>query len=237
MNRFACHGRRFYNAHPSSVPGLCPRNERADGGVGPGRRLRTGRSKPPPPSARISDYRPSGRSAAAGYGFPAWESNAGNPGRPARRSALGNPRCLRRGFILSRIASVRFAAGLPPHRRRRDGCLGQSRRIALGQLHRHGHRRAVPRPSCGADSAGREGAVGNRAESSAHFERPATSICSTRGASRPPSESSGGLMKCARMKASDLRVTPVEAPHDGLGTAGRCREPSLAQRRIGPIER
>src|SRR4030095_5122068 len=58
-----------------------------------------------------------------------------------------------------------------------------------------GHRRAVPRPSCGADSAGREGAVGNRAESSAHFERPATSICSTRGASRPPSERSGGRLK------------------------------------------
>jgi len=44
--------------------------------------------------------RASGRFAAAGHGFRAWESNARNPGPPARRSALGNPRSFRRDFPL-----------------------------------------------------------------------------------------------------------------------------------------
>jgi len=63
--------------------------------------------------------------------------------------------------------------------------------------------------------------VGNRAESSAHFERPATLICSTRGAMRPRVDPSGGPMKCARMKAADFRVTPVEDwPEPRLASRG-----------------
>ena len=59
-----------------------------------------GRGNRSPASARISILRASGRFAAAGHGFRAWESNARNPGPPARRSALGNPRCFRRDFPL-----------------------------------------------------------------------------------------------------------------------------------------
>jgi len=52
--------------------------------------------------------------------------------------------------------------------------------------------------------------VGNRAESSAHFERPATLICSTRGATRPPVEQLRRADEMCADGGDDFRVTPVE---------------------------
>ena len=64
----------------------------------------------------------------------------------------------------------------------------------------------------------------NRAGRSAHFERPATLICSTRGANRRllyPRR----LMKCARMEVGDFRAMAVEDHRnthaDGRGSALR----------------